>query len=496
MVFMESLLNSSNPNRRSAGLYLIGLLQTPGWEEILVENLNSTSIQVFTKCIEVIMRSASQDIKLRALNKVDGMSRAHIAITGRNIEAIGGATLWDTLEKYLPRVINRRMIFEIVWSLRIIADSIRSSGRNWSLKPQTASTIHQWILTELENIYRDGYVFNNYLKNGYREKDISILEDALRENITRFCEWAVNAMILLDKKGVLTWRYNDIDIREEAQRLDLIEIIESTSYHKIGSLVLPLLKAVSWENISRIGRSNFRFKDEIADRELLYFITSDNRWLCFCALYTIAQSDDPPDFELKEALEVLTKDQNPQVSLASRDLLEKQNRIDRKRSQAFGYLERVLFFKKTSLFRNVSAEKLIRLAEITQEASYEKGRIISAQGEISDHLYIVKSGILRVEKSVGSVKKVLALIKSGEAYGEIGLFTQSPRSASAITDEKCELFIINRDSFKKFLLEVPDIAFSLLEVLSERLKKSGEELIEMKRKASGPEIALPDESFT
>ncbi|HON09289.1 MAG TPA: cyclic nucleotide-binding domain-containing protein [Chitinispirillaceae bacterium] len=479
--FLGGLLESTNPNRRSAGLYLIGLLKPPDWGEVLVDNLTSSSLQVFRKSIEIILRSGAPAIRYRALQKVQDLGREHIAITGEIIDAIG-APLWDTLIGFLPQVSNRRMFFEIVRCLRLIADSIRSSGKAWSISADTSDTIQSWITTEIESIYRDCFVWNHFRKSVKVLGATSVLDGAIRENLIRFCEWAVNAMILMDKKGVLSWRHNDIDIREREQRFDLIEIIESSSYQRIGSLVLPLLKFDSWEYISKTGKNHFHFKDETANNGLLYFINSDNRWLCFCGLYTywLVYGGRPVDPAIEEALRVLVDDPSPQVSIAARELIESRYKSDSKKVQAFEYLERVLFFKKSSLFKNVNAEKLLKLAEITQEEVFEKGSVISAQGQISDHLYLVKKGSLRVVKNVGAVKTVLATVREGETYGEIGLFTQATRSASAIANERCELYVIKRGQFKKLLLEIPDISYSLLEVLSERLKKSGEEMVEIK----------------
>jgi CRP-like cAMP-binding protein len=103
-----------------------------------------------------------------------------------------------------------------------------------------------------------------------------------------------------------------------------------------------------------------------------------------------------------------------------------------------------------------------------------------------------------VVKSEGDLSTVLRKVNSGDTYGEIGLFTQTVRTASAFADEQCELLIIRRGIFKKLLLEIPDIAVSLLEVLCERLKKRGDTLLDLKRQISGnylSDIDLNTEEF-
>jgi CRP-like cAMP-binding protein len=118
---------------------------------------------------------------------------------------------------------------------------------------------------------------------------------------------------------------------------------------------------------------------------------------------------------------------------------------------------------------------MLKLAEIASPVEYDAGDVISKQGDIAEHLYIVKNGGIKVLKQDGEILRPLSTITVGETYGEIGLFNQSPRSATAVAVENCSLLIIKRAQLKKMLIEVPEIAFNLLSVLSERLRKSGEE---------------------
>jgi CRP-like cAMP-binding protein len=147
--------------------------------------------------------------------------------------------------------------------------------------------------------------------------------------------------------------------------------------------------------------------------------------------------------------------------------------------EPFELLERVMSLKNTTLFHSVPAEKLMGLAEITRSMSYKKGTLISREGEVSDHLYIVRKGGLKIVKSKNNIKTILTILHEGETYGEIGLFNQAPRSASAIADEDCELWVIQRSSLKKFLLEMPEIAYNFLEIFSEKLRKNSEEVAQL-----------------
>ena len=104
---------------------------------------------------------------------------------------------------------------------------------------------------------------------------------------------------------------------------------------------------------------------------------------------------------------------------------------------------------------------------------------------IRDSLYIVKRGSLKIVKVKNNVRTILSIIRQGEAYGEIGLLNQAPRSASAIANEDCELYVVQRGALKKLLMETPEIAYNFLEIFSDKLRKSGEEVALLQTTLSG-----------
>lgn len=492
--YLRNLLESVNSDRRSAGLYLLGSLKLPGWEKVLVDNLASASIQLFKKSIDVLMNQASLSIRIEALNKVGAMSRTHIAITG-NIIKTAGSRLWETLIECFPCVNSRRMAFELIALLRSMADEIRASGKPLKIKKETQIVIEKWLIKELEMAYMDGFVLYHLRKNVVSSK-LFVLDDAIRENYIRLCEWVIVGMVLLDEKQVMKWNYKEIDIRDSVQRFRLIEIIESLSSQKIGSLLLPLLKMQSWEIISKNGMNLFNFGEKNVESNIKHFMLSDNRWIRLCSLYTLSKymRKNIREKEIMATLKVLSDDTNALVSSMATDILEQDESVQ-KRSRAFEMLELVLFFKHVPLFQSVNAENLLKLAEIAQCVHYAKEKLISSEGDISDNLYIVKKGSLRIVKGTGSEAKDVAVIGSGATYGELGLFTNAVRSASAITEEDCELYVIRRAEFKKLILKIPEITVNLLEVVSERLRVSVKDLSEFKRTIFGSSESECEQAF-
>lgn len=75
---------------------------------------------------------------------------------------------------------------------------------------------------------------------------------------------------------------------------------------------------------------------------------------------------------------------------------------------------------------------------------YAQGELIFRQGYPADDAYIVKEGEVEIfnEENDGSEKQI-AILKSGEMFGEIGILDDAPRSASARAHTDCVLQIMD-----------------------------------------------------
>ncbi|MBN1576645.1 MAG: cyclic nucleotide-binding domain-containing protein [Chitinispirillaceae bacterium] len=473
--FLQNLLDSQNTDRRSAGLYLAGSIKAPGWESTLLTNLNTASLQVYSKSIEILFKNASEEVVQKTLDKIDSLSRRHISAAGKILEA-EGRRLWETLATFLPRARNRRLIFEIVACLSKIADTIRASGASIHLEKEVIEVLQQWILKELELVYRDAYHFNRFVETDRRIPSWKILESALREKQTRLCIWALSAMVLSDTKGIMLWRHTEMNINEIEHRNDLIEVFESVSQEKTGSLVLPLLKQESWDTLSKIGKTHFHFNYNHPPDALCTFLTSENTVTALSALSVVEKKlkEYSINNDIEEALGMLVHKKNELIASAAQNLLERKNGAAISRGKAFELLENVLFIKQTSLFHTISADKLLRLVEIARLVVYQQGEVVSTEGKVADQLYIVKSGGMRVEKTIDGGRVLVAVVKPGETYGEIGLFSRAVRETSATAQEKSEIYIIKGSDIRRLIKETPEVALRLLESVSKRLFQSGE----------------------
>jgi len=129
--------------------------------------------------------------------------------------------------------------------------------------------------------------------------------------------------------------------------------------------------------------------------------------------------------------------------------------------------------KSVPLFASFPEDQLRMLVSVVTRRSAPRGAVIMAAGDQIDSLYIVISGRLKVMMSDAEGKEViLSLIGSGEFFGEMGLIDESPRSASVVTIEPCELLSINKRDFNKCLTENFEMCRAVMRGLVHRLREA------------------------
>jgi len=129
--------------------------------------------------------------------------------------------------------------------------------------------------------------------------------------------------------------------------------------------------------------------------------------------------------------------------------------------------------KSVPLFASVPDDQLRMLVSAVARRSAPRASTIMAAGDQIDSLYIVISGRLKVMMADSEGKEViLSLLGPGEFFGEMGLIDDSPRSASVVTLEACELLSINKGDFKKCLAENVEMSMAVMRGLVHRLREA------------------------
>jgi CRP/FNR family cyclic AMP-dependent transcriptional regulator len=125
------------------------------------------------------------------------------------------------------------------------------------------------------------------------------------------------------------------------------------------------------------------------------------------------------------------------------------------------------------LFVSFSDEQLRTVVTMVTRRSAPRNSTIMAAGDLTDSLYIVISGRLKVMMSDADGREViLTILGPGEYFGEMGLIDDSPRSASVVTIEPCELLSIAKRDFKQSMEQNVDLAVTVMRGLVKRLREA------------------------
>ena len=137
--------------------------------------------------------------------------------------------------------------------------------------------------------------------------------------------------------------------------------------------------------------------------------------------------------------------------------------------------ETVAFLGNLPIFQSLSREGLTRLAENMELRSFSEGPILRENGSARG-LHIIKSGAAKVTKSseAGGTEAVLAILKPGDSFGEIGLIDDMPASADVSAMQPVECYTLGRDVFFTVLDEHPEIARGMLQVLAGMVRNADE----------------------
>lgn len=130
-------------------------------------------------------------------------------------------------------------------------------------------------------------------------------------------------------------------------------------------------------------------------------------------------------------------------------------------------LERILLLKRVSLFSGLHIHELRLIAEIVEETDAEEGEVLFNQGEPGDSMYVIIAGRVQIVLADGTPIKVLSTF---EAFGEMSLLDEEPRSATAKSAEPGKLLRIEREKFLALLAQYPAIGLGLLRMMSRRLR--------------------------
>ena len=128
-------------------------------------------------------------------------------------------------------------------------------------------------------------------------------------------------------------------------------------------------------------------------------------------------------------------------------------------------------FLKIPLFQDIPPDDLAQMVSELPLLTYEPGAYLFRDGDAGEHLYVVKQGHLEIVLAEDSPDEMLLKVCGpGEYVGEMGLIlADGRRTATARAQDRVEAWVMSRAKFTQVLQRWPVIAYSMVNILSERL---------------------------
>jgi len=120
---------------------------------------------------------------------------------------------------------------------------------------------------------------------------------------------------------------------------------------------------------------------------------------------------------------------------------------------------------------------------------YAAGELICRQGDPSDSLFLLRSGVAHafLTSLTGSSVTTIARLRPGDVIGEVGLVTNLPRSASVIARSDAVVLELAREDVATLLTRHPRLLANITQVIGGRLAKMNADL---RRHRTGEVIAV------
>jgi CRP/FNR family transcriptional regulator, cyclic AMP receptor protein len=141
--------------------------------------------------------------------------------------------------------------------------------------------------------------------------------------------------------------------------------------------------------------------------------------------------------------------------------------------------ETAALLARTEVFGDLSERELGEVAQTAVPRTWERGEVVFREGDTGDTCYLIRSGAVMLTREHQDGRMIaLAELRAGGMFGELAMFRGETRSATAEAVEETQAVALLAPDLQRLIKRNPDIANKLLAVLSDRLRRTTERLLQ------------------
>ena len=135
------------------------------------------------------------------------------------------------------------------------------------------------------------------------------------------------------------------------------------------------------------------------------------------------------------------------------------------------------FMKDVSIFKDLTAVQMAKVESISNVRNCKKGEVIIKEGDAGTEFFTVIDGLIAINKNVaGGRRRNLVNLSAGETFGELVMFDQEPRSASAEAVKDSTIAVFQIDRFMEIMKRDVDLSnrvqIQIIKMMCERLRNT------------------------
>ena len=138
--------------------------------------------------------------------------------------------------------------------------------------------------------------------------------------------------------------------------------------------------------------------------------------------------------------------------------------------------QEVELIRQFPIFSKIQPAKQKLLCFSSDRLTFEAGQVMFRAGDAGDACYIVIDGSIQITVDTPNGPIVVNTLGRNEIIGEIAIFGDVPRTATATAVTRLETLRISKDLFYSVIRENPDAALELIRILASRLANTTAQL--------------------
>ena len=138
--------------------------------------------------------------------------------------------------------------------------------------------------------------------------------------------------------------------------------------------------------------------------------------------------------------------------------------------------QEVELIRQFPIFSKIQPAMQKLLCFSSERLTYDAGQVMFNAGDAADAAYIIIDGSVEISVPTPSGPIIVNTLGKNELLGEIAIFGDVPRTATAKATAKLEALKISKDMFVKVIRENPDAAIEMIKILAGRLANTTSQL--------------------